>query len=154
MAKMIPARLECDDASAGERRVFALLERDPATTNWIVLHSLGLARRATGPYGEIDFAVIIPGEGLICLEVKGGRVSSEGGIWQTMDRRGHVAVLKKSPFMQARDSMFALRRAIVRHFGGRRLRITLPDWMRGRFSRCRLSAPYSGVRAFRCCRFR
>ena len=117
MAKMIPARIDDDRVSSGERRVFGLLENDPATTDWTVLHSLGIARRPTGPYGEIDFVVIIPGEGVICLEVKGGRLSCESGVWRTMDRHGNVATLKKSPFLQARDSMFALRNAIVRHFG-------------------------------------
>ena len=117
MAKMIPARINNDRVSASERRVFGLLENDPATTDWTVLHSLGIARRPTGPYGEIDFVTIIPGEGVICLEVKGGRLSCEEGVWRTMDRHGKVATLKKSPFLQARDSMFALRNAIVRHFG-------------------------------------
>ena len=114
---MIPARIDDDRVSAGERRIFGLLENDPATTDWTVLHSLGIARRPTGPYGEIDFVAIIPGEGVICLEVKGGRLSCEDGVWRTMDRRGNVATLKKSPFLQARDSMFALRNAIIRHFG-------------------------------------
>ena len=114
---MIPARINDDRVSAGERRVFGLLQSDPATTDWTVLHSLGIARRPTGPYGEIDFVAIIPGEGVICLEVKGGRLSCEAGVWRTMDRHGNVATLKKSPFLQARDSMFALRNAIVRHFG-------------------------------------
>ena len=114
---MIPPRINDDRVSAGERRVFGLLSNDPATTDWTVLHSLGLARRPTGPYGEIDFVVIIPGEGVICLEVKGGRVFCKEGVWRTMDRHGNVATLKKSPFLQARDSMFALRKAMVRHFG-------------------------------------
>ena len=61
--------------------------------------------------------VIIPGQGIICLEVKGGRVSCEDGIWRTMDRYGSVAVMRRSPFMQARESMFALRNSIVAHFG-------------------------------------
>lgn len=117
MAKMIPPLISDDRVSASERRVFGLLENDPATADWTVLHSLGLARRSTGPYGEIDFVAIIPGEGVICLEVKGGRLSCEEGVWRTMDRHGNVATLKKSPFLQARDSMFALRNAIVRHFG-------------------------------------
>ena len=55
-----------------ERRVFDLLKTDPATKDWSVLHSLGLSRRVDGPYGEIDFVVIIPGEGIVCLEIKGG----------------------------------------------------------------------------------
>ena len=114
---MIPARINDDRVSAGEHRVFGLLENDPGTTDWIVLHSLGIARRSTGPYGEIDFVTIIPGQGVICLEVKGGRLSCEEGVWRTMDRYGNIAALKKSPFLQARDSMFALRTAIARHFG-------------------------------------
>jgi hypothetical protein len=117
MARMIPARIDDVDVSAGERRVFGLLANDPNTKEWTALHSLGLARRTKGPYGEIDFAVIIPGEGLLCLEVKGGRVSCEAGLWRTMDRHGNIAVLTKSPFQQVRDSMFSLRKAIARRFG-------------------------------------
>lgn len=118
MARMIP-RWTTDDAPASERRVFEKIERDPAASNWTVLHALGLAQRPTGPYGEIDFVVIAPGEGIVCLEVKGGRVSCENGIWRTENHLGGVSQLKKSPFMQARDNMFALRDAIRKRFGDR-----------------------------------
>ena len=64
MTRMIPRWID-DEAPASERRVFEKLERDPAAGNWTVLHSLGLARRRTGPYGEIDFVVVVPGEGII-----------------------------------------------------------------------------------------
>ena len=117
MARMIPALIDDSTVSSAERRVFHLLATDPDTNGWTVLHSLGLARRSTGPYGEIDFVVIIPREGILCLEIKGGRVSCENGTWRTMDRYGNLAVLRKSPFMQARDSMFALRGSIIDHFG-------------------------------------
>lgn len=117
MAKMIPAQLDSDGISAAERRIFNLLKTDPATRSWTVLHSMGLARRMDGPYGEIDFVVLVPNEGIVCLEVKGGRVSCQSGVWQTMDRYGSNAVLKKSPFMQVREGMFALRKSIVQHFG-------------------------------------
>ena len=100
-----------------EQRIFSLLEKDPATEDWTVLHSLGLARKANGPYGEIDFVTIIPAEGIICLEVKGGRVSCDAGIWRTIDRHGNNVMLKKSPFLQVRAAMFALRDAIKRYFG-------------------------------------
>ena len=117
MARMIPAQIDDGVVSSAERRIFHLLDTDPGTDGWTVLHSLGLARRTTGPYGEIDFVVMIPQEGIICLEIKGGRVSCDNGIWRTMDRYGNPAVLRKSPFMQARDSMFALRRSIIDRFG-------------------------------------
>ena len=125
MARMIP-RWAHDDAPASERRVFEEIERDPAASTWTVLHALGLAQRPTGPYGEIDFVVIAPGEGIVCLEVKGGRVSCENGIWQTENRHGKVSRLKKSPFMQAKENMFALRDAIRKHFGDRSAEFPCP----------------------------
>ena len=116
MANMIPARID-GGAPSSEKRVFDLLERDPGTENWTVLHSLGLAQRPSGPFGEIDFVALIPGRGIVCLEVKGGRVSSSNGEWLTMNRSGQTNSLK-SPFMQARDSMFALKGFISDEFGG------------------------------------
>ena len=118
MAKMIPAEIRDERTSDGERMVFEWLERkEAATENWIVFHSLGLARRPRGLYGEIDFVLIIPGEGIICLEVKGGEVSCEDGVWLTTNRYGKTKPLKKSPFLQVRESMFALKKAIIRRFG-------------------------------------
>ena len=114
---MIPARMDEEGISMAERRVFNLLKVDPGSKGWTVLHSLGLARRMDGPYGEIDFVVIIPGKGIICLEVKGGRVSCQTGVWKTKDRHGINFVLKKSPYLQARSGMFALRSSVVRKFG-------------------------------------
>lgn len=115
MARMIPQWVHAG-APASERRVFEKLQIDPAAGNWTVLHSLGLSRRRSGPYGEIDFVVIVPDEGVVCLEVKGGRVSCENGVWRTRNRRGEAAALQ-SPFMQARDNMFALRDAVRKEFG-------------------------------------
>ena len=107
---MIPSCIDESTLSSAERLVFGLLQADPGTSDWTVLHSLGLARRENAPYGEIDFVVIIPGEGIVCLEVKGGGVSCENGVWLTRNRRGIVSKLGKSPFLQARDSMYVLRR--------------------------------------------
>ena len=42
MAKMISAQIDDGKVSAGERRIFGLLQNDPDTNNWTVLHSLGL----------------------------------------------------------------------------------------------------------------
>ena len=118
MPKMIPAEVRDEKVSEGERIVFEWLEtKDKTTDNWVILHSLGLARRPRGLYGEIDFVVIIPGEGIICLEVKGGDVSCRDGLWETTNRYGRTEALKKSPFLQVQDSMFGLKKALVRHFG-------------------------------------
>jgi hypothetical protein len=117
MARMFPPEFDESSPSAAEKRVFNLLKGDSRTSNWLVLHSLGLSRRPSGPFGEIDFVVIIPREGIVCLEVKGGRVSCESGIWKTINRHGAISALKRSPMMQAREGMFALRDKIRQHFG-------------------------------------
>lgn len=116
MATMIPARI-AEDAPNSERRIFDLLRSDPDTRGWTVLHSLGLAHRGNKPYGEIDFVVLVPGGGIVCLEIKGGRVRCESGVWYTMNQKGTESRLGRSPVMQAREGMFALMSALRGHFG-------------------------------------
>ena len=64
----------------------ALPENDPDAKDWDVFHSLGLTRKEDGLFGEFDFVVIIPGEGIVCLEVKEGRIFCIDGLWETKDR--------------------------------------------------------------------
>jgi hypothetical protein len=117
MARMLPPQV-ADGTPMSERRIFELLRKDPDTDDWVVLHSLGLRRTRIGPYGEIDFVILVPGKGIACLEVKGGEVSCSDGIWKTRNRKtGKTATLNKSPYMQAREGMFALRSAIEDKFG-------------------------------------
>jgi len=113
MAKMLPAQFDASTASAAERKLFDLLKNDSDTKDWIVLHSLGLSRRGKKPYGEIDFVVLIPAEGVFCLEVKGGRIACQNGEWATTNRFGQTEKLSRSPFLQAREGMFALRDAVL-----------------------------------------
>ncbi len=112
MARMLPPCFDSSTVSAAERRLFDLIKNDPGTKDWVVLHSLGLARRGRKPYGEIDFVLLIPGGGVFCLEVKGGRVACRNGEWETTDRQGRTTRLKRSPFMQAREGMFAVKEAV------------------------------------------
>jgi hypothetical protein len=91
MARMIPPLLSPDVKSSGEKQVFQLLQQDPGTQDWGVLHSLGLARHVTRLYGEIDFVVLVPGHGVFCLEVKSGSVSRRGGVWTFTNRFGELA---------------------------------------------------------------
>lgn len=112
MAKMIPAQFDASTVSTAERRLFDLLKNDPDTKDWVVLHSLGLSRRGKKPYGEIDFVVLIPATGILCLEVKGGGISCQNGQWITTNRFGQTEALNRSPFLQAREGMFALRESI------------------------------------------
>jgi len=114
MAKMLPAHCDPSTLSAAERRIFDLLKTDPGTSDWIVLHSLGLSHRGRKPYGEIDFVALVPGAGVLCLEIKGGRIACTDGEWETTNRYGRIDKLKRSPFLQAREGMFAIRDSVQR----------------------------------------
>jgi nuclease-like protein/UvrD-like helicase family protein len=117
MARMLPPYCSAEVRSTGEREVFDLLKYDPDTADWVCLHSLGLARHVRQVYGEIDFLVLVPGEGVFCLEVKAGRVSRNAGVWRFTNRYGEFNTSTKGPFRQAQDGMFSLREAVRRRFG-------------------------------------
>jgi hypothetical protein len=76
-----------------------------------VLHSLDVARHKRQVSGEIDFFVLIPGLGAICLEVKAcHELRREGGLWYygpdaDPDARG--------PFKQASDAMHSIRERVT-----------------------------------------
>src|SRR5262249_31814956 len=116
MAHMIPGEVR-NDLSDGEARVFHELKHSEHSRDWIVLHSLSLSSAYAGRYGEIDFVVIVPEKGIVCVEVKGGGVSCSAGNWITVNRRGVAETLKRSPFEQARDGMWKLLGFLKNRFG-------------------------------------
>src|SRR5688500_9443632 len=79
---MIPPVVHGGCTSPGEREIFRRLRDDPATSDWIVLHSLDVAEHRKQIAGEIDFVVIVPAKGVLCLEVKACRsLRRDGGLW-------------------------------------------------------------------------
>lgn len=114
---MIPPTPSQDVKSAAEKKIFQMFKTDPECKDYTVLHSLGLSNHIKRQYGEIDFVVLAPNEGIFCLEVKGGRVKCEGGIWTFIDRYGNTNTKNYSPFNQAREGMFSLLEAIRKNFG-------------------------------------
>ena len=58
---------------------------------------------------------VIPRQGVICLEVKGGRVNCINGQWSTIDHNDIEHKLNRSPFMQVREGMFALKDAVTKN---------------------------------------
>ncbi len=117
MARIIPPYCSEDIKSTGERQMFDALKNDPGTEGWICLHSLGLTKHLKRLYGEIDFLLIVLGEGIFCLEVKSGGVSRKDGILTYRNRYGEVATRTVGPFRQAQEGMFPLIDAIRRKFG-------------------------------------
>src|SRR5437879_2671607 len=104
---MIPDAVHPACASQGERELFHRLRDDPDTRNWIVLHSLDIARHRSQLAGEIDFVVLIPRMGVLCVEVKGcSRMRVENGSWYYGSDPGGDP---RGPFRQAAEAMHSLR---------------------------------------------
>src|SRR5688572_20740503 len=110
MARLIPSYAD-EGTPPGDRDVFNMLAAGP--DDWVVLHSLDLAPWNRGLRTEIDFVVILPDTGLLCLEVKSHEaISFESGRWQPPE-------IKLSPFKQAANG---------RHTFYRRLRELAPQF--------------------------
>jgi hypothetical protein len=92
---MIPSFMD-DRTPPGERDVFNML--NACSSEWVVLHSLDLApwnrRRRT----EIDFVIIVPDLGVMCVEVKSHEnISFDGEKWSP-------PTIERSPFKQVADA--------------------------------------------------
>jgi hypothetical protein len=108
---MYPSQIYSGTKSQGEIEIFNRLKNDPNTSNWTVLHSLDIAEHRSQISGEMDFVVIIPNQGVLCIEVKAAStLKRENGMWfygknPIGDSRG--------PFKQASESMHSLRKKVV-----------------------------------------
>ena len=104
MARMIPAVLEDDHGSFGERQVFESL-RDKLPEEFIVFHSVrwnSLIEKKTVIWGECDFTVFHPEHGIIVLEVKSGGIECSNGRWSYIRTdNGEKHSMKRGPIEQA-----------------------------------------------------
>ncbi len=110
---MIPSQ-PLNTHSQAELRMFDQLRATfsgPHQTGWFSMHSLNLPRHEYKRFGEIDFVVCGP-DGLFVLEIKGGGVSCNDGIWVTTNRYGETERLRESPFKQAEGALHGLRKKI------------------------------------------
>ena len=108
---MIPPILPTEGVSPGERDIFLRLKDDPITRDWIVLHSLDVANHRRQIFGEIDFVIIVPEKGVLCLEVKSHtRIRREQGLWYYGTRSKPDL---RGPFRQASEAMHSIRKRIV-----------------------------------------
>ena len=114
MAKMIPAALSPAVKSPAERKIFEWFKNDPMTKDWVVFHSLGIENHQTVMFGEIDFLVAASDQGVFALEVKGGRIRREDGIWIYTDKYGIEHEKVRGPFEQASEGMYSVRAELVK----------------------------------------
>ncbi len=99
-------------ANSAEKRVFDRLRaacNHPGDHEWVCYHSLNLTRHAYKRFGEIDF-LICGREGLFVLEVKGGDLCCNQGVWTYGKRSSH-----ESPFRQAETALHGLMANLREH---------------------------------------
>ncbi len=113
MAIMIPDAVSSETVSNAEKRLF-LRFRKELSDSVIVLHSLGLAHHRSKIWGECDF-VVISEQGLFVIEVKGGRITCEKGVWEFIKGDGTRNVKYEGPFTQAKTAYFAVIEEIEKH---------------------------------------
>ena len=120
---MIPPICSDDTRSPGEVQLFQQLRDDPVTEGWTVLHSLDLSEHVSQVAGEIDFLVLVPGLGVVALEVKGHqRVRRKDGVWYLgNDTKGEV----RGPFKQAADATHSIRSEAMKRVESAR---SVPFW--------------------------
>lgn len=102
---MIPAIYD-PQVSAGEKKVFQLLQGCQQFAGAMAFHSVGLMHHPTKPVAELDF-VVAGQQGLLILEVKGGSIGQQAGRFYSRDRFG-VEHGIQNPFRQAQSGAFAL----------------------------------------------
>lgn len=106
---MIPDYIE-EGSPPGEVMVFSKLQN--SSKNWVAIHSLDLAPYNRNKRTEIDFVIIIPRYGILCVEVKSQKnIYFDGQCWQPRS-------IKRSPFKQALDARCAFYRRLKERMGG------------------------------------
>src|SRR6266571_5021247 len=98
MARMIPP---VPVAGSPDSEIATFIALAGLEDSWTVLQSVrwqAVRGRRQGD-GEADFVLLHPRHGLIVLEVKGGGIHVEHGVWFTTNRLG-VTESIKSPFEQ------------------------------------------------------
>lgn len=90
-----------------EKRVFNALKSVDWGNDWCAYHSLNCSEHAYKRWAEIDFLILGP-ECALVLEVKGGAVSYQDGIWTWGESRS-----AEGPFKQAASAMFGLQKKIL-----------------------------------------
>ena len=108
MPHMIPNSVSSDTRSEAEKKLFMKMVEMEGADDWYVLHSVGIANHPTQSQGEADFVVIIPGEGVFTLEVKGGEISYDGNHWRSRDYYGHTHKIH-DPVSEANNASHAFK---------------------------------------------
>lgn len=114
MVTFIPPYMGEEIKSNAEKKMYDVLQGLDLEDAY-VLHSLGLPKHQSKIYGEIDFVVVCK-RGIVCLEIKGGRVECRNGKWYFTDRYGVEHQKAEGPFAQVTGNMFSLLTQVKNRF--------------------------------------
>ena len=110
MARMIPSFIQ-GDLPPGEISFYEGLARAPETAEWTVLFRQEMVN-AGGREREIDFLVLIPGQGIVVVEVKSNsRIERRDGTWYF----GNYPPDSIGPFRKTNDRKHQIVRAVIEH---------------------------------------
>lgn len=110
MARLIPATLP-DGIVMSERNAFEAFSHLP--DSWTVLWDVpvGMFGRPRADLRQIDILLLHERFGVIVVEVKGGAIKVEDGVWWTQPKgSSQWKQLQRSPFKQAADQRYTLQR--------------------------------------------
>lgn len=109
MPILVPVQPFFGEGGRAERAVWEDL-RDQLPDEAVLLHSLRLQERQN-EY-EADLVVLMPGAGWVVIEVKGGDVRRQEGVWEQR-QQGHWRRI--DPVGQAQDCRHVLQRSLARN---------------------------------------
>lgn len=101
---------------SSERKLLRQLQKQlPAT--WVVLSNVTWALKDESGIvsdGQSDFVVLVPGSGMVIVEVKGSREIwiDADGMWYRRDRDGEAVLVTPSPPEQAMKNMYKLAKIV------------------------------------------
>lgn len=113
MLTLIPATIGPEYKSNAEKKVFQWLKE--CSSDGYAFHSVGLSEHEEKSNTESDF-IVVTRNGILCLEVKGGRVFCENGVWGFENKHGKIDYKNEGPFDQATGAMYALKKALTDKF--------------------------------------
>lgn len=112
--KTCPPQLYQTDSLAEEIIFCQLKQAFNDKVSYVAMHSVQLTHHSTKRFAEIDF-LLCTNVGLFILEVKGGQVSCQSGMWYYQDKYGHCTQ-GGSPFHQAHLAMQGLKQSLLKKF--------------------------------------
>jgi len=113
--KLIPPYIIQTKKNRSEVKVFDLFKKIDGDSDSCLIHSVNLPEHKYKEWAEIDF-LFISKSGILVIEVKGGRVSRDGGVWKFKDRYGNINEKNEGPDVQANTAKYALKKKLKKQF--------------------------------------